>query len=110
MSQPAAFSPVPKQAVGWENKPLSTWSVDEAADWLEGAMRQRIELVLDEGEVLFIPACCAHEISGEALLDDGTPAEHVLSMNRFWRTRSSLVRPHLAPEALTSYNASLAFE
>ena len=38
-SQPAAFSPVPKQAIGWENKPLSTWSVDEAADWLEGAMR-----------------------------------------------------------------------
>jgi len=87
-------------------------SQPDYARWprLEGAMRQRIELVLDEGEVLFIPACCAHEISGEALLDDGTPAEHVLSMNRFWRTRSSLVRPHLAPEALTSYNASLAFE
>lgn len=60
-------------------------------------------------QVLFIPACCAHEISGEALLADGTPAEHVLSMNRFWRTSPALVRPHLAPDALASYNATQAF-
>ena len=53
---------------------------------LRAALETKVELTLEEGEVLFIPACCAHEISGELLLADGSPAEHVLSVNRFWRT------------------------
>ena len=73
---------------------------------LRDALAQRIELILDEGEVLFIPACCAHEIRGEPLLADGTPAEHVLSMNRFWKTDAAQVRQHLPQDALKSFNAS----
>ena len=61
-------------------------------------------------QVLYIPACCAHEISGEPLLADGSPADHVLSMNRFWRTHPSLVRKHMAEDALASYNTSQAFD
>ena len=77
---------------------------------LAAALEHRIELTLNEGEVLFIPACCAHEITGEAKLADGSPAEHVLSMNRFWRTRAKLVRPHMPADSLAGYNSSGAFE
>ena len=77
---------------------------------LRDAMPHRIEVVLDEGEVLFIPACCAHEISGEPTLEDGTPVEHVLSVNRFWRTDPKLVRKHMPQDALPSYNATMAFD
>ena len=61
-------------------------------------------------QVLYIPACCAHEISGEPLLADGSPADHVLSMNRFWRTPAASVRPHMPPDSLNSYNKLLAFD
>ena len=44
------------------------------------------------------------------LFDDGTPADHVLSMNRFWRTSAKLVRPHMPPDSLASYNEQLAFD
>jgi hypothetical protein len=77
---------------------------------LASALRRRIEVVLDEGEVLFIPACCAHEISGEATLSDGSQAEHVLSINRFWRTHPDLVRKHLPAGALHSFDATLAVD
>ena len=77
---------------------------------LASALQQRMELMLEEGEVLFIPACCAHEISGEPLLADGTPVEHVLSINRFWRTDPNLVRPHMPADALEGYEKSMAFE
>jgi len=60
---------------------------------LAHALSERMEVVLDEGEVLFIPACCAHEIHGEHLLADGTPAEHVLSMNRPPRRPNRRPRP-----------------
>ena len=59
-------------------------------------------------QVLFIPACCAHEITGEHTLSDGTPVEHVLSINRFWRTNPDLVRSHLPPDALAAYDETLA--
>ena len=61
-------------------------------------------------QVLFIPACCAHEITGEHTLADGTPVEHVLSINRFWRTDPNLVRPHMPPDALAGYEKSMAFD
>lgn len=51
----------------------------------------------------------AAEIGGDKQLADRSDAEHVLSMNRFWRTSSSLVRKHLPADALKSYNATLAF-
>lgn len=75
---------------------------------LRKALERRIEIHLEEGEVLFIPACMAHEISGEPNLADGQPADHVLSMNRFWQTDPDQVRKHLPPDALRSFNASFA--
>ena len=77
---------------------------------LRDALRLKMEITLDEGEVLFIPACAAHEITGAADLADGSHAEHVLSMNRFWRTQPQLVRPHMPEESLPSYNEQLAFD
>ena len=59
-------------------------------------------------QVLFIPACCAHEITGEMTLIDGSPAEHVLSVNRFWRTDPNLVRKHMPDDSLRSYNEEMA--
>ena len=59
-------------------------------------------------QVLFIPACCAHEISGEAHLADGAPADHVLSINRFWRTDPQLVRPHMPPDSLREFEQQVA--
>ena len=43
-------------------------------------------------QVLYIPACCAHEISGEPLLADGSPAEPVAAValaarDEAWRQR-----------------------
>ena len=76
---------------------------------LARAWPRRMELVLEPGETLYIPACCAHEIEGERPLPGGPPT-HVLSVNRFWRTHPSLVRPHLPEDALEQYNLSLAFE
>ena len=74
---------------------------------LRGAVARRTELILDEGEVLFIPACCAHEIAGEHLRSGARPTDHVLSMNRFWRTNAESVRPHLPADALHEYDASM---
>ena len=51
-------------------------------------------VVLEPGDVLYIPACAAHEIGGEH------GADHVLSVNRFWHTLPSRVLPHL-PDAET---------
>jgi len=59
---------------------------------LETAWAHRMEAVLHEGEVLFIPAGAAHEITGDG--DD-----HVLSVNRFWETDVERVAPHLPPDA-----------
>ena len=77
---------------------------------LATALTHRMEVTLDEGDVLFIPACVAHEISGESRLSDGSRAEHVLSINRFWRTRPGLVRKHLPEDARAAYDGTLAFE
>ena len=41
-------------------------------------------------------------------LADGAAAEHVLSVNRFWRTDPTLVRPHMPKDSLRSYNATMA--
>lgn len=75
---------------------------------LAGALEQRIDVDLEEGEILFIPACCAHEITGQPSLADGSAADHVLSVNRFWRTDPQLVRPHLPPDAAVSYENTMA--
>ena len=75
---------------------------------LAQALPHRLELVLEEGEVLFLPAGVAHEISGERLLRDGTLAQHVLSVNRFWRTDPNRVRPHMPEDARRMYDATLA--
>ena len=61
---------------------------------LRTALNHRMEVVLEPGEVLYIPACAAHEIGG----DHGT--DHVLSVNRFWHTPAPRVLPHL-PDAAT---------
>ena len=58
--------------------------------------------------MLFIPCCCAHEISGDFAREDGQPAEHVLSVNRFWRTDPNRVRPHMPESSIDSYNTQMA--
>eukprot|EP00746_Dinoflagellata_sp_MGD_P047779 gnl/MRDRNA2_/MRDRNA2_21802_c0_seq1.p1 gnl/MRDRNA2_/MRDRNA2_21802_c0~~gnl/MRDRNA2_/MRDRNA2_21802_c0_seq1.p1 ORF type:complete len:462 (+),score=66.40 gnl/MRDRNA2_/MRDRNA2_21802_c0_seq1:172-1386(+) len=57
---------------------------------VRGALPRRMEFVLEEGDVLFIPACWAHEISGIDDGDDG--ADHILSVNRFWHTGNRAVK------------------
>lgn len=107
-----ALSPFPSSSSGmsWAFAQVVQSKPDfERFPLLRGAMRHRVEVLLDEGEVLFIPACCAHEISGEKLLRDGAPADHVLSMNRFWKTSPSQVRKHLPEDALKSYNETMSF-
>lgn len=47
-----------------------------------GQMRERAEAVLRPGELLFIPAGWAHEVSGEPL----PGSDHVASVNRFYFT------------------------
>ena len=59
---------------------------------LRQAMAMRLELDLEEGDVLFIPSGVAHEITGMG-------SEHVLSVNRFWRTDPSPLLPHLPDDA-----------
>ena len=61
---------------------------------LRAALAHRMEVVLEPGEVLYIPACAAHEIGGE----HGT--DHVLSVNRFWHTAPARVVSHL-PDPVT---------
>uniref|UniRef100_A0A7S2IVI5 JmjC domain-containing protein n=1 Tax=Haptolina brevifila TaxID=156173 RepID=A0A7S2IVI5_9EUKA len=92
-----AFSQVVQSAPDFAKFPQLKW-----------ALEKRIEVELQEGEVLYIPACCAHEITGELTLADGSPAEHVLSINRFWRTSPVLVRPHMPMDSLKSYNETMA--
>ena len=75
---------------------------------LRQALERRLVVELQEGEVLYIPAGCAHEISGARALADGSPADHVLSINRFWRTSPDLVRPHMPPDAQKSYDETMA--
>lgn len=48
---------------------------------LAEAMRSKAEGLLSPGEVLYIPAGWAHEVSGEQ-----GDSDHVLSVNRFWHT------------------------
>ena len=60
---------------------------------LKGALEHRMELVLEPGEVLYIPACAAHEIAG------GHGTDHVLSVNRFWHTSPARVLPNLPDRA-----------
>ena len=55
-----------------------------------------------------LPTCSAHEISGEQRLSDGKPVEHVLSVNRFWRTDPELVRKHIPENTREAYEATVA--
>ena len=66
-----------------------------------------MEVVLDEGEALYIPACCAHEISGEREREKGVLSDHVLSVNRFWATDAARVTPHLPDDARAEFLKSL---
>ena len=103
--------PFPSSATGmsWAFSRVRQMQPDlERFPRLAHALTQRQELVLEEGEVLFIPACCAHEISGLPGRGDDSPAEHVLSMNRFWATDPRLVRKHLPADACKSYDATMA--
>jgi lysine-specific demethylase 8/hypoxia-inducible factor 1-alpha inhibitor (HIF hydroxylase) len=57
---------------------------------LEEALHHKIELILTEGEILYIPAGWAHEITGVG------DTKHVLSVNRFWKT--SMLKLGFLPE------------
>ena len=47
---------------------------------LRRALAHKRVVELGEGDVLFIPGCWAHEISGI----DGGSDDHIFSCNRFW--------------------------
>lgn len=47
---------------------------------LENALRERIDVTLRPGDMLFIPTTWAHEVTGSS------EGDHVLSMNHFWHT------------------------
>mmetsp|Transcript_159417 Transcript_159417/g.305761 ORF Transcript_159417/g.305761 Transcript_159417/m.305761 type:complete len:708 (+) Transcript_159417:61-2184(+) len=54
---------------------------------LRQALPKRCEVILEEGDALFIPACWAHQIEGlQEEGDSAQSAQHVLSVNRFWKT------------------------
>jgi len=72
---------------------------------LREALPKAIHLTLREGEVLFIPATVAHEITGLKTNQDSTLVEHVLSVNRFWQTDARCVSPFLPPDARAAFEA-----
>ena len=74
---------------------------------LAAVLAQKMEVVLDEGEALYIPACCAHEISGERERAKGVLSDHVLSVNRFWATDAARVTPYLPDDARAEFLKSL---
>ena len=74
---------------------------------LAAVVAQKMEVVLDEGEALYIPACCAHEISGEHERAKGVLSDHVLSVNRFWATDAARVTPHLPDDARAEFLKSV---
>ena len=74
---------------------------------LAAVVAQKMEVVLDEGEALYIPACCAHEISGERERAKGVLSDHVLSVNRFWATDAARVTPYLPDDARAEFLKSL---
>ena len=74
---------------------------------LAAVLAQKMEVVLDEGEALYIPACCAHEISGERERAKGVLSDHVLSVNRFWATDAARVTPFLPDDARAEFLKSL---
>lgn len=61
------------------------------------ALAHKVVVDLEEGDVLFIPGCWAHEITG---LDDG--GDHIFSVNRFWKTpmsKANYLPPKIAAAA-----------
>ncbi len=70
-----------------------------------GALAARLECELQPGEALYIPAMWAHQIEGlrDSAARDPSGArarvkvDHILSVNRFWRTPLSRVEPFLPP-------------
>jgi len=73
---------------------------------LREALTRRVELTLCEGEMLFIPACAAHEISGLAVAEVANgDSHHVLSVNRFWKTDAARVVPNLPEDARRAFSA-----
>lgn len=68
----------------------STLAQPDTTTWphMEQLVTQCIEVLLNPGEVLYIPAMWAHEVTGIA---QGS-CEHVLSVNKFWRTPEERVQ------------------
>lgn len=60
------------------------------------AMAARAEVVLDPGEILYLPAGWAHEVAGELGAEP-----HVLSVNRFWHT--PLAKTWFLPEQVKAF-------
>ena len=58
------------------------------------ALAQSVVATLEPGDILYIPAMWAHEIKGLASPEEaGVADEHVLSVNRFWRTPRERLDP-----------------
>ncbi len=73
---------------------------------LPEAMRQRAEVLLQPGDILYIPAGWAHEVSGEELAG----VDHVVSVNRFYftpMTRGTWFLPQETKEFLSQKMAAV---
>lgn len=73
-----------KMSWAWSRISLQDVDVQSYPDFRKSLPRRR-EVILEEGDALFIPACWAHQVTG---LGDGSrsDSQHVLSVNRFWKT------------------------
>lgn len=75
-------------AMSWAWSRISLQDVDvKSYPNVRKALPRRLEVTLEEGDALFIPACWAHQITG--LPEDtktSSDLPHVLSVNRFWKT------------------------
>jgi hypothetical protein len=57
---------------------------------LRTALKYEWKFRLRPGEILYIPACWAHEVTGvEAETKTGMKSHHILSVQRFWKTPMS---------------------
>eukprot|EP00747_Dinoflagellata_sp_TGD_P209750 gnl/TRDRNA2_/TRDRNA2_83124_c0_seq1.p1 gnl/TRDRNA2_/TRDRNA2_83124_c0~~gnl/TRDRNA2_/TRDRNA2_83124_c0_seq1.p1 ORF type:complete len:422 (-),score=66.69 gnl/TRDRNA2_/TRDRNA2_83124_c0_seq1:137-1402(-) len=80
--------PFPMSArMNWAWSRVSLKNVDvRSYPNIRQALPLRMEVVLEEGDVLFIPACWAHHITGLETAESTGEEAHILSVNRFWKT------------------------
>eukprot|EP00928_Gymnodinium_smaydae_P031965 TRINITY_DN23285_c0_g1_i1.p1 TRINITY_DN23285_c0_g1~~TRINITY_DN23285_c0_g1_i1.p1 ORF type:complete len:617 (+),score=115.30 TRINITY_DN23285_c0_g1_i1:75-1925(+) len=93
------FPPSSRMSSAWSRVSLSNIDV-RSYPHVRQALPRRREVILEEGDALFIPACWAHQVTGL----EGT--EHVLSVNRFWQTSVERTTRWLLPEVAEEFRRS----